>query len=330
MTGQLSIAEARRLASDALVASGASPAMAASLAQATLSAACNGRPEMGFAHLADYLTSLREGRIDGQAEPTLAFPLPAFIHCDAQGGIAQLGFDLAFEALVERATTLGIAIFSQANSYTAGELGYYVRRLAERGLIALAAANSHAMMATAPGTGAVFGTNPLAFAAPRLPGRAALVIDQATSATAFVNLLRAAEAGEPIPADWAIDRTGAPTTDAAAARHGALLPFGGFKGANLALMVEVLAAGLAGAQWSSDAGHFQTGDRCPATGLTVIAIASQAGSADFAGRLDAKLEELAGQGLHIPGAEARGVPQDPSAPVAIEQSVLERIRSFLR
>ena len=91
-----------------------------------------------------------------------------------------------------------------------------------------------------------------------------LVIDQATSATAYVNLRKAAEHGEPIPEGWAIDAAGQPTTDARAALDGLLLAFGGKRGANIALMVEVLAAGMTGANWSLDCPPFDQGSDSPA------------------------------------------------------------------
>ena len=83
----------------------------------------------------DYLAALRAGRIAGDAEPVVTSPAPAAIHCDARGGIAQAGFDRAFDSLCERARTFGIALFAQNGSYTTGELGYYPRRLAEAGLV---------------------------------------------------------------------------------------------------------------------------------------------------------------------------------------------------
>ncbi|WP_163609193.1 Ldh family oxidoreductase, partial [Klebsiella pneumoniae] len=82
--------------------------------------------------------------------------------------------------------------------YTTGELGYYVRRLADAGLVAFAATNSPALMASGKSREAVFGTNPLAFAAPSEDSRP-LVIDQASSATAFVTIRQLAEQGEQIP-----------------------------------------------------------------------------------------------------------------------------------
>ena len=96
----------------------------------------------------------------------------------------------------------------------------------------------------------------MAFAAPVADGPP-LVIDQSSSATAFVNIRKAADEGREIPEGWALDATGHSTTDPVQAMKGALLAFGGARGANIALMVEVLAAGLSGANWSLDAPFFR-------------------------------------------------------------------------
>src|SRR5207244_10358264 len=99
VTRRLSLAEATDLAARACLAAGAREEAAQSLARATVSAEAHGRSEVGFSHLPDYLEALREDRIDGDAEPVLTSPAPAVIHCDATGGIAQLGFDRAFADL---------------------------------------------------------------------------------------------------------------------------------------------------------------------------------------------------------------------------------------
>src|SRR3546814_8273351 len=91
-----------------------------------------------------------------------------------------------------------------------------------------------------------------------------------------------AEAGREIPEGWALDPAGHPTTDARAALAGSLLPFGGARGANIALMVELLAAGLTGANWSREAPPFNKGAKSPGAGLFILAIDPLAG---FAARL---------------------------------------------
>src|SRR6202020_28619 len=303
MTLRFTLEAATDLAARAVRAAGASDEAALSLARATVSANAYGKGSSGFSHLMDYLAALRAGRIAGDAQPLITSPAPAAIHCDARGGIAQAGFDRAFDDLRRRAETFGLALFAQNESYTTGELGYYPRRLAERGLVAFAATSGPALMTVAGARTPVYCTTPMAFAAPLDQGPP-LLIDQASSATAFVQLRHYAERGEALPAGWAIDGDGEATTDPNAALRGALLAFGGARGANIALMVEVLAAGLAGANWALDAPSFISGDRSPGAGLLVIAITPALLAPDFPQRLRFQLDRLAKLGVHIPGRRA--------------------------
>jgi (2R)-3-sulfolactate dehydrogenase (NADP+) len=303
MTRRFTVEAATDLAARAIRAAGASDEAALSLARATVSANAHGKGSSGFSHLMDYLSALRAGRIVGDAELLITSPAPAAIHCDAKGGIAQAGFDRAFDSLSERARTFGIALFAQNGSYTTGELGYYPRRLADVGLVAFAATSGPALMTVAGAKAPVYCTNPIAFAAPLDEG-APLLIDQASSATAFVQLRHYAERGEPLPPGWAVNADGEPTTDPQAALRGALLAFGGARGANIALMVEVMAAGLAGANWALDAPSFLSGDRSPGAGLLIIAIMPSLLAPDFPERLRLQLDRLAKLGVHIPGRRA--------------------------
>lgn len=301
----LSLAQAQDLCFAAALGVGADQRAARSIARAAVAAEADGQPTVGVAHLLDYLNGFREGRIAVGAEPALSRPSPIIIQSDAGGGVAQLGFDLAFDELTAAARRFGIAIFAQRNAYTCGALGYFVSRLAEQGLVALAATNGPALLAGSGSTKPVYCTNPLAFAAPGTDGMA-LLLDQASSATAFVNIRQAAESGASIPSDWAIDSDGAPTTDPARAMKGALLAFGGARGANIALMVEVLAAGLTGANWSLDAPSFTEGSETPGSGMFVLAIEPNIIQADFAPRLERHLTRLSNEyGVHIPGRAKR-------------------------
>lgn len=326
----LSAHDAEALTEEACLAVGADPATANSLAKATVSAALFGHPGVGFPHLLDYLSSFREGRINRAAEPKITSPLAAIIHSDADGGIAQLGFDLAMPTLVEKTRELGVTIFTQGNSYTTGELGYYVRRLALEGVIAFAVSNSPAVVVGSPSGKIVFGTNPMAFAAPLADVNAPLVIDQASSATAFVNLVKAAEEGREIPEGWAIDDQGNATTDAAAGLRGALLAFGGMKGANVALMVECLAAGLSGASWSLDMPDFQGGDQVIDAGMTIIAIQPTVIDDHFSTRLARHLDRIAERGgTYVPNRRPVRSPRLEEERITIDTLVLEKIRRFL-
>ena len=322
---ELGHAEAEALALRACRGAGANEASARSLVAATLSAARFGPASVGFPHMVDYLDGFREGRINGDPAPTLTRAFPAHLAGDADRGIAQLGFDLAFTGFVEAARTFGIAVFSQKNSYTTGELGYYVRRLARRGLVGFAVTNANAMVAAKAGAAAVYSTNPLAFGFPLGDDHPPLVIDQSASATAYVNILAAAAEGRTIPEGWAVDANGAETRDPQQAIMGALLPFGGRKGANIALMVEMLSAGFSGGAWSLDAADFNEGTTSPSVGLTVLAMAPEAGRIPRACRQAERLDSL---GVHVPGVSGARQRHAASTPFRMPRRTFEAMSRF--
>jgi (2R)-3-sulfolactate dehydrogenase (NADP+) len=330
-TVTLSLEEALLLCREAARRAGAGPATAEALARASVDAERDGQPTVGIGHLIDYLESLEAGRIDGTVEPELSRPAGAIILSDAKGGSAHLGFDRAFDDLSQTARQFGVAVFSQKNAFTSGSLGYFVGRLAEAGLVGFAATNGPALLAGSGATKPVYCTNPLAFAAP-VEGGAPLVIDQASSATAFVNVRKAAQEGRDIPEGWALDADGRPTTDAKAAVKGALLAFGGARGANIALMVEVLAAGISGASWSLDAPAFTSGSHSPGSGLFVLALDPKLIDPDFSTRLAAQLHRLSGEyGVHIPGlAKAAAREKAERSGIVIDKEIYERVAGWGR
>src|SRR5699024_5037478 len=201
-----------------------------------------------------------------------------------------VAFDSVLEDLADRTRKNGIAMLSVHRCFTAGELGHYSTQLAERGLLALVGSNSPALMAALGAREAVTGTNPMSFALPHPQGPR--MFDQAASATAWVNIRRAADRGEAIPAGWALAPDGEPTTDAQAGMAGALRPFGGAKAGNIAFMVELLAA-LSGGAFSRDAPPFDTGGESPAVGLFAIAIDPTAFDPDHSRRTEEHLRTIA-------------------------------------
>lgn len=198
---------------------------------------------------------------------------------------------MASGQLARAARDHGIAILAVGHTFTCGELGAYPRSLAGAGLVSIAVCSSSALMSVGGSPHRVLGTNPLAFAVP-LEGQRPIVADQASSQTAFVNIRSAALRHESIPADWAVDELGAPTQDPVRALSGALLLFGGYKGGNTALLVELLVA-LAGASWGVDAAPFDSGSENPDVGMVVIAIDPSRFDAQYAARVAAFVERLA-------------------------------------
>ncbi len=323
---RIGVADAIALCELAAIAAGASEETALSLAKSVVAAEAEGLAPVGLSHFIDYLDALEAGRIDGKAEPVVTRPALALTLSDAKGGAAHTAFDRVSDDLAKSARLFGVAIFSQKNAYTCGALGYFTGRLAAEGLVAFAATNGPAVLAGSGSTRPVYCTNPMSFAAP-VAGGPPLVIDQSSSATAFVSIRKAAEEGREIPEGWALDPEGNPTTDPAAAMRGALLAFGGGRGANIALMVEVLAAGLSGANWSLDAPWFTEGPDSPGTGLFVLAIDPKLLDPGFEARMKAQLDRLGEDyGVHIPGlGKAAAREKAERDGIAIPKAIHDRI-----
>jgi (2R)-3-sulfolactate dehydrogenase (NADP+) len=257
---------------DLFAAAGASPANAASVAWALVMAEADGLKGHGLSRVPTYLAMLRAGKIDGQAVPSARRPKPGVLAIDACHGFAYPAIDLAVIELPALAREQGVAIAPIRRSNHCGAAGLHVERLAEQGLVALLFANTPAAIAPWGGAKPVFGTNPIAFAAP-LAGRDPLVIDMALSKVARGPIVAAKQKGEAIPEGWALDPAGKPTTDAAAALAGTMVPLGDAKGATLALMVEILAASLVGAHFAFEASSFLDDKGGPPdTGQLILAI----------------------------------------------------------
>ena len=154
----------------------------------------------------------------------------------------------ASEIAIERATTHGLAMVCLANSWMSGRSAYYCEMIARAGLVVIHTVAAPPSVAPFGGTGAALGTNPIAFGFPTTDEP--LVIDMGTSAFMGTDLQFRDRLGARIPDGVALGPDGAPTTDAGAARRGALLPFGGseggYKGFGLALAMDALGALAAG------------------------------------------------------------------------------------
>lgn len=254
-TRTIAAGDLQALVERALMSNTTSAANAASVARALIAAEIDGQKGHGIWRVASYAAQARSGKINGNAVPVVTRPRRACLLVDVGQGFAYPAFDLAIAELPALAAEFGIAAASFKRSSHAGALGRHVERLAERGLVALAFANTPSAMTAWGGSKGIFGTNPLAFAAPRR-GAEPLVIDLALAKVARARIASAAEKGEPIPAGWAVDENGQPTTDARAALRGYSLPIGDAKGSALALMVEILAAALAGALFAAETTSF--------------------------------------------------------------------------
>lgn len=329
---RIAIDELRRLAAQALAASGAGPDMADSTAHALVRADAQGLASHGVSRVPSYAAHLRNGRAAGMAQPAVTHERGAALLVDAADGLAFPACALAIRQAIERARQLGAAFAGVTNSHHFGAAGLHLEAVAQAGMVGLAFSNSPAAMPAWGGRRALFGTNPIAAAFPRRDGEP-LLIDLSLSAVARGKLMVAARDGKPIPEGWALDDQGRPTTDPKAGLAGRMLPAGGVKGAMLALVVELLVCALTGAQFGFEADSFfsDTGNR-PRIGQAFLVIDPDA----LAGRevfLD-RVETLIGamledEGVRLPGARRGELARAAQADgIDVPDALLKQIREL--
>ncbi len=328
MSGVLSVDAAHALVARTLVRCNTAPSNAALVADALVGAELAGQSGHGLRRVPSYGAQAASGKVDGHAVATAERTRPGVLTVDAANGFAYPALALAMDALPEMARTQGIAVAGVRRSHHAGVTGLFVEELARQGLVAMMLVNTPAAIAPWGGARALFGTNPIAFAAP-VPGAEPIVIDLSVSRVARGNIMAADQKGEPIPDGWALDAEGEPTTDASAALSGTMVPMGDAKGAALALMVELLAAGVIGANYATEASSFFTAEGPPpGTGQFLMVLDPGAmfpGALERIGELAAAVEGEAGarlSGRRRQALRARmmavGIPLDPGLAAEID------------
>ena len=267
---RMTLDEVHALAAGAFLANGGSPEQSRAVADTVTAAERDECKSHGLFRVPGYVASIRSGKVDAAAEPKVERLAPAVVKVDGCNGFAPLALEAGREPLVELAREMGIAALAVTNTHHFAALWPETEALAERGLVGFAFVAAMSYVAPAGGVKPLYGTNPMSFAWPREGGRPPLVFDQASSASARGEIMIHQRDGEPIPEGWGIDPDGNPTTDPAAALAGAQLPFGGYKGASIALMVELLAGALVGDLFSFEASEVDTGDGGPPRGGELV------------------------------------------------------------
>lgn len=265
----MSLEEARALAMKCLLANGCDEANAGAAADRMIQAEGDLCHSHGLFRLPWYASAVRSGRANGKAEPRVEHLAPAVIRVDGDSGFAPLAHQAGHAPLVESAQTNGIAALSIVNMFHIAALWPEVERLAMDGLCAFAFTASYPFVAPAGGIKPVFGTNPMGFAWPRKAGPP-LVFDQASSSMARGEIQISARDGHSVPETAGIGPDGEKTTDPDVVLKGAQLGFGGYKGASLAMMVELLAGPLIGEFLSIEAAADDGGKGGPPKGGELI------------------------------------------------------------
>lgn len=270
-TVHLSLEDVHALALEALVANGFSGGQARAIAETVTAAERDLCSSHGLFRIPFYVNALNNPEVDPTAVPVVSELAPAVVRVDGRYGFAPLALQSGATPLINKAEEQGIAALCINNIYHIAALWPEVERIAERGLAAFAFTAALPYVAPAGGKLPLYGTNPMAFGWPRKV-HPPLVFDQASSMSARGEIQIHLRDGKRIPKGWAIGPDGAPTTDPETALKGAQLPFGGHKGAAIALMVELLAGALVGDLFSFEAAKKDTGTGAPLGGEFIIAI----------------------------------------------------------
>ena len=329
-TKDLSLDEIYSLAKNVMLANGCDTANAEALADIICRAERDGSHSHGLFRVPGYVKALRSGKVDGKAKPTIKHLTPAVIQVDGHGCFAPLAQAVGLPALAEVTEKIGIAALSLVGVHHFAALWPETEYLADREFVGIACTAYMPAVAPAGSNEALFGTNPLSFAWPR-PGHNPVVYDMATASMAMGDVQIAARDGREVPLGTGLDANGQPTTDPAAIAKGVLLPFGGYKGSAIAMMVELLAAGMTGEQFSFEARDTDNKDGGPPRGGEMIigmspAIIAGDGWQDHVEGFVQKLSNI--DGVRMPGARRHKNRMDKgSRPINL--ALIETINSLL-
>jgi LDH2 family malate/lactate/ureidoglycolate dehydrogenase len=229
-------------------------------AEVLVAADARGIPSHGVARLQRYVNGLAAGIVDPGARAEAVFETPTSIVLHAHGAMGAPVSVSAMKSVIGKARAVGAAFGCVRNANHFGIAGYYAMMAMRQEMIGIAMTNTAALGVPTFGRQVMFGTNPIAFAAPADRERG-FVLDMATTVVTRGKVEVYERLGKPLPSGWAVDKTGAPASDASALLDdmlhrvgGGIMPlggtgelFGGHKGYGLAVMVDILCAVLCGA-----------------------------------------------------------------------------------
>ena len=301
----ISVGELTQMVKSAFVRSNVKDLNAEIVADALVKAEIDGKFGHGISRVMSYAAQAKIGKVDGNAEPIVSHTKPGVLSVDASNGFAYPAIKMLTDMLPKIAHSQGIALGGVYRSHHFGVAGHIVEKTADMGMVSLLFGNTPSAIAPWKGNKALFGTNPLAFGAPTENGEH-LIIDLAVSKVARGKILKASQENKKIPFGWAVDKNGIDTDDPKEALKGTMLPFGDAKGSALALMIEILAAAITGANFAYEADSFlDANGKPPNVGQLLIIIDPEimGSKKRFFNKITSIMESiLAQEGTHIPGS----------------------------
>ena len=195
------------------------------------------------------------GKINGKGRPEIKRLSPSIIKADGKNCLAPMVLEKGIPELIKAAKENGIAVLAITNSHHMAAMWPETEAIAEQGLVAFACTSYKPAVAPAGSIKPLFGTNPISFAWPR-KNKPPVVYDMATASMSMGEVQVAKREGHKVPLGTGLTKEGKDTTDPAEiADGGVLLPFGGYKGSGIAMMVELLAGALVGDNFSYETGE---------------------------------------------------------------------------
>ncbi|MBI5877425.1 MAG: Ldh family oxidoreductase [Chloroflexi bacterium] len=219
---------------------------AALVADSLIEADLRGVHSHGVMLIPGYIANIRAGRVNKQPKPSIVRETPSGVLMDGDNGMGQVIARQAMAKAIEKAKQSGVGVASVFHSthYAAG--AYWGLMAAEQNMIGIVLTSAGSIIAPFGGRTRMFGTNPWTITVPAKT-EYPVVLDMATSVLAGGKLAWAAVRGDPVPPGLALDSEDRPTTNPEHGLAGRLLPFGGYKGYGLMVMVDMLATLLSGA-----------------------------------------------------------------------------------
>ena len=227
----------------------------------------------GVIRLPQYVRRIRAGGVNLNPKIRIERERAGMALVNGDNAMGHLVMKRAAEIAVEKARVSGVAWVGSQWSNHAGPASLYARMPLAHDMIGLYLAVGNANhLPPWGGLEMLLSTNPIAAAIPA-GEEPPIVLDMATTVTAYGKVKAKAARGEPMPVGWMIDREGNPLTDPKRANEGFLLPIGGYKGYGLALVVGILAGTLNGAAMGRGVIDFNRDDASATnTGQAMVAI----------------------------------------------------------
>ena len=262
---KIKLDEIKMLVTEVLQKQGCDIHNAKALAKTITKAEEDGASSHGLFRLPGYVASLKSGKVNGHASPKVKNITPVILQCDADNGFASMAHEKALPMLAEAAKINGISVLSIKGCYHFAALWPETEYLALQNLVGFACTAFKPSVAPAGAKEAFFGTNPISMAWPR-KNNFPVVFDMATATMAKGEVMIAARDGHMLPDGVGLGENGEPSNDPKEVLKGVLLPFGGYKGSAISMMVELFAAGLTGDVFSYEAQENDNNDGGPPSG----------------------------------------------------------------